>query len=1225
MALVVKDRVRETSVTQGTGTFTLAGAVTGYQSFSAIGNGNTTYYTIYLQASNEWEVGIGTYTASGTTLSRDTILASSNGGSVVNFSAGTKDVFVTYPAGRSVYYDTATNVSLNALTVAGAFAANGGATLGDASGDALTINSSAVSTPNGLNFDSNTFVIDATNNRVGIGAASPAKQLDLAANNTGITTGDPLNTLRFTDTDITSAAGQPMGRIEWFSADTDTAGVKAYIQAQATDGSPDADMVFATNHVSGGGTAERMRIQYDGNVGIGTNAPVAQLQVNRVGDGTYASTLAESRSKAGLILNPESTGSSVALNISKAVGGNAIIYQPTNSAATTAYDNIFNPFGGNVGIGTVTPAAKLSVDGSAIFNDSGADVDFRVESDNNTHMLFVDAGNDRVGIGTSTPVSVFDVAGITPVLTIKDTQSKTWAANDTVGDLDFYSTDPSGTGPRTVARIRSFADNAGTTAAGALSFWTSAADSAATEKMRLTKEGYVLVGTTASLGTAGVQAAAVATDPFEGYRFGANANGPTVSLYKNRGATVGTNAVVVSGDELGTIAFRGYDGAAYRAGAFITGYVDGTPGASDMPGRLTFSTTADGAATPTERMRITSGGQVNIGGNFTSTNNTLQVTGNAAIGYTTAAPTTGLIVAGNVGIGTDTAGQRLTVVGTANDTAQFQNSVSYGTVLQVNATATGGRNWKIHATANGDGVVGGGYFSIIDATANAYRLNLDSSGNLGLGGISPVPYGANNRVLQIDGGANASEIRLTNNTTGTAAANGGLLQMAGNDLYIWNVENSFISFGTNNAERMRLDASGNLGLGVTPSGWRTGFSTRAIQVGLVGSLSSLQASTTNNQTFVSSNTFLGASDWVYLYSDAASQYRQYAGQHNWFTAASGTANTTTITNGVSYTIITSGNQTAFGAANNNVGTQFTATSSGTLSSGTVSQNVAFTQAMTLDASGNLGIGQTNPSTWLVNGLGIGSGANDWGATIYTGTANTGYLCFADGATGLDRYRGYISYAHATNAMIFATDAAERARITSGGYFKASNDGTYNGSTSSYHELRQTSATAGDATLVLTATNASLTGDIVYARSSRAANTAFRFYVANANGTDQFYVRGDGAIYAQNTTVQSISDARLKENIRNASEGLDVITALRPVRYDWKPGYGNDRKDQLGFIAQEVESVFSEAVSEWKGKEGDETYKTVGPGALIPVLVKAIQEQQAMINELKAEMAALKGV
>jgi len=122
--------------------------------------------------------------------------------------------------------------------------------------------------------------VDASQN-VGIGTSSPAKQLDLAASNTGITTGDPLNTLRFTDTDTTSAAGQPMGRIEWYSSDADTAGVKAYIQAQSTDGSPDADMVFATNHVSGGGTAERMRIQYDGNVGIGTSSPSNILHVEK--------------------------------------------------------------------------------------------------------------------------------------------------------------------------------------------------------------------------------------------------------------------------------------------------------------------------------------------------------------------------------------------------------------------------------------------------------------------------------------------------------------------------------------------------------------------------------------------------------------------------------------------------------------------------------------------------------------------------------------------------------------------------------------------------------------------------------------------------------------------------------------------------------------------------------------------------------------------------------
>jgi hypothetical protein len=103
MALVVKDRVRETTTTTGTGTITLGGAATGFQSFSVIGDSNTTFYTIQLSNTNEWEVGIGTYTLSGTTLSRDTILESSNSGSAVNFSAGSKDVFVTYPAEKAIY------------------------------------------------------------------------------------------------------------------------------------------------------------------------------------------------------------------------------------------------------------------------------------------------------------------------------------------------------------------------------------------------------------------------------------------------------------------------------------------------------------------------------------------------------------------------------------------------------------------------------------------------------------------------------------------------------------------------------------------------------------------------------------------------------------------------------------------------------------------------------------------------------------------------------------------------------------------------------------------------------------------------------------------------------------------------------------------------------------------------------------------------------------------
>ena len=111
MALVLADRVQETTTTTGTGSVTLLGAVTGYQSFAVIGNTNTTFYTIADQGGANWEVGIGTYSTTGPTLARTTVLASSNSGSLVNFTAGTKTVFVTYPSEKSVNLDSSGNVS----------------------------------------------------------------------------------------------------------------------------------------------------------------------------------------------------------------------------------------------------------------------------------------------------------------------------------------------------------------------------------------------------------------------------------------------------------------------------------------------------------------------------------------------------------------------------------------------------------------------------------------------------------------------------------------------------------------------------------------------------------------------------------------------------------------------------------------------------------------------------------------------------------------------------------------------------------------------------------------------------------------------------------------------------------------------------------------------------------------------------------------------------------
>lgn len=98
MALVLKDRVKSNTTTTGTGTIVLGGAALGYQSFAVIGDGNSTYYTISDPVAGDWEVGIGTYASGNTSLIRATVLSSSNSSALVDFAAGTKDVFVTQPA-----------------------------------------------------------------------------------------------------------------------------------------------------------------------------------------------------------------------------------------------------------------------------------------------------------------------------------------------------------------------------------------------------------------------------------------------------------------------------------------------------------------------------------------------------------------------------------------------------------------------------------------------------------------------------------------------------------------------------------------------------------------------------------------------------------------------------------------------------------------------------------------------------------------------------------------------------------------------------------------------------------------------------------------------------------------------------------------------------------------------------------------------------------------------
>ena len=130
MAFVIADRVRETTTTEGTGTIALGGAVTNFETFTAnLSNSDTTYYAIVDNTNGDFEVGLGTFTASGSTLSRS-VIASSNSNNLVNFGVGTKDVFITVPASKIVVEDGSNNVAIGGTVTATAFSGSGAALTG---------------------------------------------------------------------------------------------------------------------------------------------------------------------------------------------------------------------------------------------------------------------------------------------------------------------------------------------------------------------------------------------------------------------------------------------------------------------------------------------------------------------------------------------------------------------------------------------------------------------------------------------------------------------------------------------------------------------------------------------------------------------------------------------------------------------------------------------------------------------------------------------------------------------------------------------------------------------------------------------------------------------------------------------------------------------------------------------------------------------------------------
>ena len=181
--------------------------------------------------------------------------------------------------------------------------------------------------------------------------------------------------------------------------------------------------------------------------------------------------------------------------------------------------------------------------------------------------------------------------------------------------------------------------------------------------------------------------------------------------------------------------------------------------------------------------------------------------------------------------------------------------------------------------------------------------------------------------------------------------------------------------------------------------------------------------------------------------------------------------------------------------------------SATLASATITGDLTVdTNVLKVDTtSNNVGINQSNPSVWLVNGLGIGGGSGDAGATIYTGTANTGYLCFADGTVTTDRYRGYLGYLHSVDALTFGTSAVERYRIASDGV------STWSISGSTAMTLNSTGLGVGEAASV----------SRLQPRGSTSDSSAYVIYAKNSGGSVINFMRNDGRFIVGNGTTDNL--------------------------------------------------------------------------------------------------------
>jgi len=360
MALVLKDRVRETSTTSGTGTIVLAGAVAGFQSFSAIGNANTTYYCIADSSTGGWEVGIGTYTSSGTTLSRTTVLASSNSGALVAFSANVKDVFCTYPAGKSANVNAAlTSGRVTFATTDGLLTDSAGLTFDGTNFTTTGTATAAKLIPTGTSVTGNGMYLPATNS-VGISTAGTNAVYIDASQNVGIGTNSFNSVRSVIQGTQTGGAPQTSGTAQTYGILRLQGTTFTSVLDFGTNGG-NYNWIQATDSASLATNYSLALNPNGGNVGIGTSSPGVKLDVNGA-------------LRVGVASNPTT------------IASNSQFYDQSGIGPTISGYNF------EVRTGNPTPSARMIVDS---------------------------AGN--VGIGTSSPTSILNVKSASPIFRLETT------------------------------------------------------------------------------------------------------------------------------------------------------------------------------------------------------------------------------------------------------------------------------------------------------------------------------------------------------------------------------------------------------------------------------------------------------------------------------------------------------------------------------------------------------------------------------------------------------------------------------------------------------------------------------------------------------------------------------------------------------------------------------------------------------------------------------------